>query len=127
VWAWACESHLVEVCARVWGDAFEDLHVLNEELTSNFDLFQSCTILPARTECRVGQAVSPSRVKTRCVGVHAGNLSAGDEAAGEESQDPNSRAPEVVGREDLLVPEPGYFEQFRGQISRFISLDDIFG
>ena len=92
MWAW--ESHLVEVCAGFWGDGFEDLHILNEELTGSVDLCQSRAILPAGAEGGVDQTISPGRVKTRSIRVYTGNLSASDETAGkkkkESSQDPNA-------------------------------------
>lgn len=54
--------HLVEVCTRFRGYRFENLHILNEELTSCIDLCQIGTILPTSAEGRVDHALSPSRV-----------------------------------------------------------------
>ena len=68
VCAW--ESHLVEVRAGFWSYAFEDLHILNEELASGLDFCQSCPVLPGSTEGRVDHAVSPGGVEARCVGVY---------------------------------------------------------
>jgi len=48
----------------LWGYAPNDLHILNEKLTSGFDLSRIGTILPARAEGREDQAVSPDRVKS---------------------------------------------------------------
>jgi len=48
------DSYLVEVRARIWGYAFEDLHILNEQLTSSFDLCIIDAILPGREENRQG-------------------------------------------------------------------------
>ena len=76
------DSYLVEVRARFWGHAFEDLHILDEELASSFDLCQIRTFPPGPAEKHKGQAISPSRVKSRRIGIHTGNLSASDETAG---------------------------------------------
>lgn len=76
---WAWEFYLIEVCAGIRGYAFESLHILNEELTGSIDLCQVGTILPARADSGVDRALSPSRVKTRGLGVHTGDLSASDE------------------------------------------------
>jgi len=75
-------SYLVEVCAGFWGNGFEDLHILNEQLTGSFDLCQTGAIPPGREESRQGQAISPSRVYSRGICAHTGNLSASDQAAG---------------------------------------------
>jgi len=82
----ACDSYLVEVCAGFRGYAFEDLHILNEKLTGNLDLSRIGTIFPAGAKSGVDEAVSPDRVKTCRLGVHAGHLSAGDEANGREEE-----------------------------------------
>ena len=122
------DSHLVEVRARFWGYPFEDLHILNEELTSSFDLRQIGTSPPSPADTRKDQAISPSRVNSRRIGIYTRNLSASDETVEEKSQDLGSRVPvEIVGR-DLLVPEIGCnLEQFRGQIFGFAGLKDILG
>ena len=77
-------SYLVEVCTGFWGDTFENLHILNEDLTSSVDLCQVGTLAPGRAESRIDQAISPCRVKSRGIGVHTGNLSTSDETAGEK-------------------------------------------
>ena len=125
---WARDSHLVEVCAGFWCYAFEDLHILDEELTSSFDLCQIGAFPPGPADTRKDQTISPNRVKSRRIGIHTGNLSASDETVGKKkSQDSDSRVLEIV-RRDLLVPEIGCnLEQFRGQIFGFIGLNDILG
>jgi len=123
----ARSSYLVEVRAGLWGYAFEDLHILNEELTSSFDLRQVGTLPPGPADTRKGQAIPPNRVKSRRFGIHTGNLSASDETREKTCQNPDSRVLEIVGR-DLLVPEIGCnLEQFRGQIFGFTGLKDILG
>jgi hypothetical protein len=74
------EPYLVKVCAGVRGYAFDDLHVLDEELAIGLDLGEVGAILPARTESGVDQALSPGRVEACRLGVHAGHLSASDKA-----------------------------------------------
>ena len=74
------DSYLVKVCAGFWGYAFDDLHVLNENLTSSFDLGRIGTLLPECEENHEDQAVSPGRIKTCGLGVRAGYLSASYEA-----------------------------------------------
>ena len=76
----AGDSHLVQVCARFRGYAFEDLHPLNEKLTISLDLSRIGTILPGHADGRVDQAFSPSRIEACGVGVHTGYFSASDEA-----------------------------------------------
>ena len=44
------DSYLVQVRAGFWGNAFEDPHILNEELASSFDLCQTRTFPPAPAE-----------------------------------------------------------------------------
>ena len=101
-----------QVCTGFWGYAFDDLHILDEELTSSFDLSRIGTILPARAESHVGQALSPGRIKTCGLGVYTGHLTASDEAVGRllGSRFPY---PEIVGK-DSQVPESRCLEQFRG-------------
>ena len=76
-------SHLIQVCAGFGGDTLQDLHILNEELTSSLDLSQGGTVLPRREDNHVDQAFSPGRVKTCGLGVYTGYLSASNEAMGE--------------------------------------------
>ena len=68
VCAW--ESHLVKVRAGLWSYAFEDPHILNEELASGLDLCQSRPVLPGSPEGHIDHAVSPGGVEARCVGVY---------------------------------------------------------
>ena len=75
-------SHLVQVCAGFGGYTFQDLHILNEELTSGLDVSQVGTVLPRRADSREDQALSPGRVKTCGIRVYTGYLSASDEAMG---------------------------------------------
>jgi len=91
-------SHLVQVCAGFGGYTFQDLHFLNEELTSGLDLSQVGTILPYRADSHVGQAFSPGRIKACGLGVYAGYLSASHEAMGEILRS-YSRFPGLCGKE----------------------------
>ena len=111
-------AYLVEVRAGFRGNAFEDLHILNETLTSSINFGQSGTILPGRADSRVDQALSPSRVKTHRFGVHTGNLSARDKTVGKDL----SLCAHQITRKDVHIPDPGCLEQFRGKISGFIGL-----
>ena len=123
----AVQSHLVQVCAGFGGHTFEDLHLLNEELTSGLNLSQVGTILPRRANGREDQAFSPGRVKTCGLGVYAGHLSASDEAMGEILKI-YSRFPGLwKKKKNSLVSEARYLEQFTGQLFGSIGLDDIFG
>ena len=79
---WACDPYLVETRAGFCGSTLEDLHIVNEKVASSLDLSRIGTIFPARAKSRVDETVSPDRVKTRRLWVHAGHLSAGDEANG---------------------------------------------
>ena len=78
----ACDSHLVEVCTGFRGYPFQDPHILNEELASGLNLCQICTFPPDRPDNRKGQAISPSRVESRRIGIHTGNLSTGGQTVG---------------------------------------------
>jgi len=75
--------HLVQVCAGFGSYTFQDLHILNDELTSGLDLSRVGTILPYRADSRIDQAFPPGRVKTCRLGVYTGYLSASNEAMGE--------------------------------------------
>src|SRR6266545_1931182 len=77
--------YLVQVRTRFGGYTFKCLHILNEELTSSLDCSGVGTILPARAESRVDQAVSPGGIKTCRLGVYTGYLSASNEAMGKFS------------------------------------------
>ena len=105
-------SYLVQVCTGFWGYAFDDLHILDEELTSSFDLSRIGTIRPARAESHVDQALSPGRIKTCGLGVHTGHLTASDEAV-RRFLGSKFSYPEIVGK-DSQVPESRCLEQFRG-------------
>jgi hypothetical protein len=74
------DSHLVEVCAGIRGNAFEDLHILDEELASGINLGDIRAIFPERAQSGVDQALSPGRVEACRLGVHTGHLSARDDA-----------------------------------------------
>jgi len=113
----AWDFHLVEVCAGFWGYPFEDLHILNEELASSFDLCKTCTIPPGHEGSRKGQAISPSMV-----GVHTGNLSASDEVAGIKLSGSKFACSRDYGERPTCN-----LEQFRSQIFRFIGMNDILG
>ena len=77
-----CErrAYLVQVCSGIRGDAFEDLHVLDEALTGSFDLSLVGALRPGSVENGVDKTISPDRVKACRLGVHAGNLTPCDEA-----------------------------------------------
>jgi len=118
----AWDPYLVQVCAGFWGYGFKDLHILDERLTSCFDHGPIGTILPARAKSRVDQAVPPDGVKTCRLGVYTGNLSASHKAVVEVS---GSKSISWDWEENSQVPESRYLEQFRSEVSGFISLDDI--
>jgi len=80
---YACDSHLVEVRAGFRGYPFEDLHILNEELASGLDLCKIGTFPPERPDNRKGQAISPSRVESRRIGIHTGDLSTSGQTVGQ--------------------------------------------
>ena len=79
----ARDSHLIEVCTGFRGYPFKDLHILDEELASGLDLCQIRTFPPGRPDTRKGQAISPSRVESRRIRVHTGNLSASEQTVGQ--------------------------------------------
>ena len=103
-------SDLVKVCSGIRGQAFEDLHVLNESLTGSFDLSLVGAVLPTRAESGVNQAVSPGRVKPCRIGVWAGNLTTSDKAGDKVFSGSGSAVQEE--KKNLQVPEPRGLEQF---------------
>jgi len=99
------DSYLVEVRAGFWGHAFEDLHILDEELASGFDFCQIRTFPPGPAEKHKGQAISPGRIKSHRIGIHTGNLSASNETAGIKLRIKIHASSRPWELKDLQVPE----------------------